>query len=199
MLKIPIFIGIFVERGHHFHWAENNRCPIGKRNPFWAYQRYSHSLSGGGIKIGLAVSSLVDQKRNGKKGVSFPLTVQSIPPKKGAAVRPLNCRVKNAVNQPNVENIRFNPYFCRAGTPFSLSWKWPLSDWQKEPVLGLSEIQSFLVWRGDQNWIGIFAFSGSKRNWRKQKITRIPLQPQNSPSVLHDRVTPLTPLSFASQ
>jgi len=56
-----------------------------------------------------------------KKGVSFPLTMLSIPPKKGAAVRLLNCRVKNALNQPNIENTRINRYFCRAGTPFSLS------------------------------------------------------------------------------
>ncbi|MEI7649463.1 MAG: hypothetical protein WCJ47_07150, partial [Methanomicrobiales archaeon] len=35
---------------------------------FWAYQGYSHSLSGWWFKIGLAFSCLVDQKRNGKKG-----------------------------------------------------------------------------------------------------------------------------------
>jgi len=99
--------------------------------------------------------------------VSFPLTVQSIPPKKGAAVRPLNCRVKTAVNQSNVENTYFYRYFCRAGTPFSLSRKWPLSDWQKEPVLGLSEIQSFLVWRGIKIGLAFSCLVDQKRNGKK--------------------------------
>jgi hypothetical protein len=46
-----------------------------------------------------------------KTRVLFPLTVLPPQPKKGAAVSPLNCRVKILANQPNKENTHLNPYF----------------------------------------------------------------------------------------
>jgi hypothetical protein len=48
---------------------------------------------------------------NPKNRCSFPFDRATLPAKKEAAVRPLNCRVKTPSNQPNNENNRFNPYF----------------------------------------------------------------------------------------
>ena len=77
-------------------------------------------------------------------GVLFPLTVLPPQPKKGAAVSPLNCRVKIPENQPDRKNTHFNPYFFSAWTPFSLSEKTLLSVCQKEHFTGLFEIRSCL-------------------------------------------------------
>jgi hypothetical protein len=64
-----------------------------------------------------------------KTGVLFLLTVLPPQPKKGAAARPLNCRVKIPLNQSNCENTRLNPYFLLAWTRFSLIKKTHSSVW----------------------------------------------------------------------
>ena len=50
---------------------------------------------------------------------SFPLDRATPRPKKGAAARPLNCRVKIPANQPDGENTHLKPYFFSAWTLFS--------------------------------------------------------------------------------
>ncbi len=70
------------------------------------------------------------------------VTVLPTQRKKGAAGRPLNCRVKIPANRPNMENNPFNPYFFSAWTLFSHREKTPSSVYQKERFTGLFEIQS---------------------------------------------------------
>jgi hypothetical protein len=81
---------------------------------------------------------------NPENRCSFPFDRATLPAKKGAAVSPLNCRVKIPANQPNKENNRFNPYFLLAWTLFLLSQKTPSSVCQKERFTGLFEIRSSL-------------------------------------------------------
>ena len=49
---------------------------------------------------------------------SFPFDRATLPAKKGAAVSPLNCRVKIPLNQPNKENNRLIRIFCQRGHCF---------------------------------------------------------------------------------
>ena len=71
------------------------------------------------------------------------------PPKKRAAVRPLNCRVKACGNQSDLENNRFIQYFLVAWTPFLLSNISTSSVCQTGPFSGLSEFIPLFRWRGD--------------------------------------------------
>ncbi len=79
-----------------------------------------------------------------KTGVPFMMTVLPIQRKKGAAVRPLNCRVKIPLNQPNTEKTHLYPYLLSAWTPFSNREKTRSSVCQKEQFAGLFEIHSCL-------------------------------------------------------
>jgi hypothetical protein len=73
--------------------------------------RYCHAFTEDEDKILAAALAYISYFRyDQKKGVSFPLTVLSPHPKKGAAASPLNCRVKIPANQFNEEKSRFNQF-----------------------------------------------------------------------------------------
>jgi len=85
---------------------------------------------------------LIYDAHNGHREADLTKNGLNYDPKKGAAVSPLNCRVKNPANQPNKENTRLNQYFFGAWTPFSLVKKVPLSICQTGHYTSLFEIRS---------------------------------------------------------
>jgi hypothetical protein len=143
---VPLNRQTACDRGSRLDRYARPNCPPGNSGNGWSLARNLECLI---LKAGIVKSTSISNesalRSEPQNRPSFPLDRAIPPPKKGAAVSPLNCRVKIPPNQSNGENNPLKSYFLEAWTPFLRVKKLPSSDWQTGHFTGLFEIRSCLL------------------------------------------------------